>query len=537
MNKTQNLVFKKALVVLMAVMMVFTMMPSMAWAAEDESPEDGAVTAAEPITVYVSVTADGELQKAKDDSYMAYKEVQVTDTDADGMISMHDAMLCLHQQYYKGYTEENPGYAPADGEGAKGVESFWGMSKTDELPLKLCYFTTFKHGETVKSAVLKKDSVIQLTSYRIQDGDMIAISASRAGSVDPSCFSSYGPAFSGSKYLSDIYVPAGKNFSISLGYKPASGLPKKLDGYQVYAIDENGKEAPFAKTVKYVTNAVLTGSFEKSGEYLLLTKPSEQSMKYGAAVVRVHVYDGDSVQVSDAKVGITEELNSNSLISFAPDTEMYDVTISENDTALYGQLTFDSELTSKNNLAVKFELGSSNEWDVINGVSGTSGTTIKKGFWGDKTKTQARLTVADPYVAGGEFASYVINIKRQAVLTNLEVQGLILTEDFQPVKTEYTAILQNAAQSISITPSADAHSVQINGTEANVNEANEIAVSGLTFTADGKADITILVSDDRTQFVENTYHITVVKAPNLCAAAAGSKICKRYHRGKVSRLC
>ena len=107
---TQVSYFKKVLVVLMAVMMVFTMMPSMAWAAEDESPEDGAVTAAEPITVYVSVTADGELQKAKDDSYMAYKEVQVTDTDADGMISMHDAMLCLHQQYYKGYTEDNPGY-------------------------------------------------------------------------------------------------------------------------------------------------------------------------------------------------------------------------------------------------------------------------------------------------------------------------------------------------------------------------------------------------------------------------------------------
>ena len=32
---TQTSYFKKALVVLMAVMMVFTMMPSMAWAAED----------------------------------------------------------------------------------------------------------------------------------------------------------------------------------------------------------------------------------------------------------------------------------------------------------------------------------------------------------------------------------------------------------------------------------------------------------------------------------------------------------------------
>ena len=32
---TQTSYFKKALVVLMAVMMVFTMMPSMAWAAEE----------------------------------------------------------------------------------------------------------------------------------------------------------------------------------------------------------------------------------------------------------------------------------------------------------------------------------------------------------------------------------------------------------------------------------------------------------------------------------------------------------------------
>lgn len=37
MKKTQNIVFKKALVMFMAVMMVFTMMPSMAWAADGDS--------------------------------------------------------------------------------------------------------------------------------------------------------------------------------------------------------------------------------------------------------------------------------------------------------------------------------------------------------------------------------------------------------------------------------------------------------------------------------------------------------------------
>ena len=37
MKNTQNFIFKKALVMLMAVMMVFTMMPSMAWAAEQNN--------------------------------------------------------------------------------------------------------------------------------------------------------------------------------------------------------------------------------------------------------------------------------------------------------------------------------------------------------------------------------------------------------------------------------------------------------------------------------------------------------------------
>ena len=37
MNKTQNLVFKKALVMFMAVIMVFTYMPSMAWAEGEGS--------------------------------------------------------------------------------------------------------------------------------------------------------------------------------------------------------------------------------------------------------------------------------------------------------------------------------------------------------------------------------------------------------------------------------------------------------------------------------------------------------------------
>ena len=75
MNKTQNVVFKKVLTMLMAVMMVFTMMPSMAWADDSDSGNDVPSTT-ETITVYMTVSDQGKLALGKDSTVMAWVPVE-----------------------------------------------------------------------------------------------------------------------------------------------------------------------------------------------------------------------------------------------------------------------------------------------------------------------------------------------------------------------------------------------------------------------------------------------------------------------------
>ena len=77
MNKTQNVVFKKVLTMLMAVMMVFTMMPSMAW-ADDSDPGNDVPSTTETITVYMTVSDQGELALAKNGTVMAWVPVEDT---------------------------------------------------------------------------------------------------------------------------------------------------------------------------------------------------------------------------------------------------------------------------------------------------------------------------------------------------------------------------------------------------------------------------------------------------------------------------
>ena len=61
MNKTQNLVFKKALVIFMAVIMVFTYMPSMAWADETENGAEASV-GLNALNIYDISGEKGEIQ-------------------------------------------------------------------------------------------------------------------------------------------------------------------------------------------------------------------------------------------------------------------------------------------------------------------------------------------------------------------------------------------------------------------------------------------------------------------------------------------
>ena len=135
MNKTQNVVFKKVLTMLMAVMMVFTMMPSMAWADDSDSGNDVPSTT-ETITVYMTVSDQGKLALGKDSTVMAWVPVEVP--ASGGTASLHAVLQALHETYYadgsSGYAVKTVG-AEASGstEEQTLIQKFWGQTGTTRI--------------------------------------------------------------------------------------------------------------------------------------------------------------------------------------------------------------------------------------------------------------------------------------------------------------------------------------------------------------------------------------------------------------------
>ena len=151
MNKTQNPVFKKALVILMAVIMVFTYMPSMAWAEGEGSniPATGTPNtlvftkdldnsvdhyyryqADQPISLAVEVThyydADGNLQPIPDGATITYQWYKGTTRDWGGKTATYDTTINNWQKDFGGQTVGFYVIATMSYDGA----SYQGTSKT-----------------------------------------------------------------------------------------------------------------------------------------------------------------------------------------------------------------------------------------------------------------------------------------------------------------------------------------------------------------------------------------------------------------------
>ncbi|MCR4991616.1 MAG: hypothetical protein K6A45_01065 [Lachnospiraceae bacterium] len=69
------------------------------------------------ITVYVSISDKGEL-------VLKQKSVEVSDVDADGALTISDALYCAHEKYYEGGAEA--GYAASIGQYGLGLDKLWG---------------------------------------------------------------------------------------------------------------------------------------------------------------------------------------------------------------------------------------------------------------------------------------------------------------------------------------------------------------------------------------------------------------------------
>lgn len=81
-------------------------------ATEEEAPE------AEAVTVHVTIADAGEL-------VVSDEEVEVTDVDADGAVTIGDALCCAHEHFYAGGAAE--GYAAEETEYGLSLTKLWGV--------------------------------------------------------------------------------------------------------------------------------------------------------------------------------------------------------------------------------------------------------------------------------------------------------------------------------------------------------------------------------------------------------------------------
>jgi len=118
MSKLKNKRASKVTAILLALMMAVVFMPTFAFAADGDGDAAG-------ITVYMTVSDEGVLAKAKDGSAMVWQPVAVTDADNDGTITYHEALIAAHEQYFEGGAA---GYEADFSYGSAWVTKMWGKS-------------------------------------------------------------------------------------------------------------------------------------------------------------------------------------------------------------------------------------------------------------------------------------------------------------------------------------------------------------------------------------------------------------------------
>ena len=102
MSKTQNLVFKKALVMIMAVMMVFTMMPSMAWATEEENANNETTQTQQGTAQngYLQMLTFSEKPQQKDTVLEANLDYAFDQATTEYHVTLPDACSSSNTGYY-----------------------------------------------------------------------------------------------------------------------------------------------------------------------------------------------------------------------------------------------------------------------------------------------------------------------------------------------------------------------------------------------------------------------------------------------------
>ena len=230
MNKLK----KRILAIGVALMVALTSIPmlgSLAFADE----------AAATITVYLTVSDQGELAKANDGTVMGWKPVTVTDLDADGKFTFDEALVAAHKAY-----NTEAGYARYD---SGWVTSLWGNSTAG-----------------VYSFAANNEMTDVVTATFVEDGDYLVA----AIDCDAISYTDFYAFYDSNK----VVLGAGEDVALTLKGRSVmfGGDADILPGLSVGYYTETGAYTDL--NVKTDESGKATISFDEPGTYYVSAKGS-----------------------------------------------------------------------------------------------------------------------------------------------------------------------------------------------------------------------------------------------------------------------
>ena len=205
---------KRILALGMAFVMTLTMIPMFASLAlaDDETPTT--------IKVYLTVSNQGELAKANDNSVMAWKEVTVTDLDGDEQFTFDEALVAAHAAF-----NAVEGYSTSGGQ----VKKLWGTESTNTL-----FFT---NGKGLSTGV---------TADTIKDGDYLFASINKDNTYWADWYTEFDKTSVEATYGDEVTLMLtgyqGMMSYMNPDMAPVAGVSvKTVDGTVLGTTDEEGK--------------------------------------------------------------------------------------------------------------------------------------------------------------------------------------------------------------------------------------------------------------------------------------------------------
>ena len=492
--KTKKSCFSRALVLMMAFMLVFTMMPSgMFGVTETAYAGEEAKTA----KVYLTVSNQGNLATDKNGDIMADMPVTVTDLNSDDQLTYDEALKAAHNQY------KNDGdYSTSTSEYGTSVSKLWGTASGNLL--------FFNNNVGLKNGVAVDT---------VKEGDHLFASINQ----DNVYYADWYTYFDSSEKT--VYV--NEEFTLELkGYQGmAGGEPEAVPGVQIGTSNagiftqisdkttgEDGKvKLSFDAAGTYYVTATGTVSDEVNdySQYTTVTTITA-NCPIMAPVCKVTVAnkDLDTLRFKSGSAASAAEYTLSP--TFNKEGYNYTLYVPYNKSSVYASASLSA--TSERDIKVKYTNTSNVETTVNLKSSNTSLSKLisSSSFTGNTLKVSV----------GGE-EKYTVTIKRIATLKGVtvksktgeaEAEGVALTPDKFSADTKvYTAKI-NADDKIIITPSL------ITGTECTVNDS-PLSGSKLEITPNWDenrkfvAQIKVQEPDNTDSNAANTYSINFQQYP------------------------